>query len=131
MGIPYRVNSFQNRSSARSDQFNPVDFDTFGALAGRETDALLGVQDRKARPPKRAGMAINIAPAIVRHHEAETLLIVEEFDPSIDHRAAGTRIAATSAVWLIASKAIAAAEAVGIAAEAIAPSYMVCDSFLE
>ena len=75
-------------------------------------------------------MAIDVASAIVGHHEAEALLVVEEFDLSIGHWATGTGIAsaASGPRPVAAAKAIAAAEAVGIAAEAVAAAESVTEA---
>ncbi len=108
-----------SQTSGLSDQLDLVDFDTFGALSGRKADTLLGAQQGQPGPPKRAGMAINVPSAIVGHYKTEALLIVEEFDPAVDHRAAWTGIPAAGTARLVAAKPVTtAAKPVG-APEAI------------
>jgi hypothetical protein len=64
----------------RSENFDPVHFHALVTLACGITDALVWLDLLHAGAPKRAGMQIDIAAAIVRHHETEALLVVEELD---------------------------------------------------
>ena len=65
--------------------FYAIDLDTFHALSGRKPDPLLGRQDGQAGTPESARMNINVCAPVFRHHEAKTLLFIEEFDLSFDH----------------------------------------------
>jgi len=56
-------------------------------------------------------MAIDVTAAIVGHDEPEALLIVEEFDPAVDHGAAGTGFPTAATARFVTAKAVAAAAA--------------------
>src|SRR6202042_1437041 len=60
---------------ARLDDLYPVDFHAFIALARGIADALIGLDRLNAGTPKRAGMQIDVAAAIVRHHKTKALLV--------------------------------------------------------
>src|SRR5579872_6671316 len=88
------------------NQFNPVDFDALVPLARGIADALVRFDHLYARAAKRAGMQIDVARAIVRHHKAEAFLVVEELDLAFDHGAGRRAVAVKTAA---AAKAPAAA----------------------
>src|SRR5471032_237213 len=101
---------------ASSDYFDAVHFNTLIALARRVTNALIGFHHLHARAPKRTGMEIDVAAAIVGHHKTEALLVVEELDLAFDHGAGGCIMVAITPAAAAAVTA-ATAEAVAAAAE--------------
>ena len=73
-------------------------------------------------------MNIDVGAAILRHHEAEAFLIIEEFDLAVDHRSRWTVVAlAMGCEPVAAAKSVATAKAISSAkpvssSEAIATS---------
>src|SRR3569623_1452663 len=106
------------RSANNSDDLDAIDFHALVALTRGVTDALVGFHCLHARTAQRAGMQIDVAGAGIGHHEAKTLLIVEELDLAFDHRARRAAVAmAVTAAAITAAAAIAAAiSAIAIAA---------------
>src|ERR1700731_3126416 len=124
-------------------RLDAVDLESLHALSCRKPNVLFGCERRQARTPESTCMDVNIRAAIFRHHKAETLLIIEEFDFALDHRAGRPGIArrgkaipatepipATEAisapeaiaalVAVAATKSVAATEVIAAAAEPVA-----------
>ena len=109
-----------NAMQARLDNFDSIHFDALVALARGIANALVGLHSLDARAAQRAGMQIDVAGTGVRHHKAETLLVVEELDLAFDHRAGRRVVVAIAAAPATAAKAIATAAKAVAAAEPVA-----------
>lgn len=102
-------------NGAALKNLHPVDLDALVALARGEADPLLRFQRLDAGPPERAGVHVDVPAAIIRHHEAEALLVVEKLDLAFCHRTAGSCIPVAKS----AAEPVAAAKAILSPAETI------------
>ena len=101
------------------DNLDSIHFDALVALARGVANPLIRLDRLDAGAAQGAGVQIDVARAGIRHHKAETLLVVEELDLAFDH-GTGRRIVVAIAAPSAAAETVTATETVSAEADAAA-----------